>query len=296
MAEERLQKIMARADIGSRRACEAIIEQGRVKVNGKLVTLGDKADPEKDTITVDEQRIRVDMFTKRYIVFNKPKNVLSTNKKPEGDDRDAVRDLIPIEGHFFTIGRLDAESEGLMVLTNDGDLTHKLSHPSFEHTKTYKVTVYGQPDTETLERWEAGLWLDGTRTAPCYVRVMEQNPQTTTLRVVMIEGRKRQIRRIAAMLGHPVRRLVRTHIGQLGLGTLKKGAYYELEDEEVQAMKIPAEEVKYMRRKNRRPRPPRDNAQSASQNRNSNKGPRTPRKPTNKSQGVRRAKKRPERS
>ncbi|MCA9883275.1 MAG: rRNA pseudouridine synthase [Anaerolineae bacterium] len=255
MSEERLQKIMARANLGSRRACEMIIEQGRVSVNGHPATLGDKADPDTDAITVDGQPIRVDSYTKRYIVFNKPKNVLSTNKQPEGDSRPAIRDLIPIEGHFFTIGRLDADSEGLMVLTNDGELTHELSHPSFEHTKTYKVTVHGQPDDEVLERWEQGLWIDGSRTAPCFIRIMEKNPKTTTLRIIMIEGRKRQIRRIAAMLGHPVQRLVRTHIGQLGLGTLKKGTYYELGEEEVAAMKLPAEEVKYIRRKNRRQRP-----------------------------------------
>jgi pseudouridine synthase len=186
-----------------------------------------------------------------------------------------------------------------MVLTNDGDLTHKLSHPSFEHTKTYKVTVYGQPDKETLESWERGIWLDGTRTAPCYVRVLEQNPKTTTLRVIMIEGRKRQIRRIAAMLGHPVRRLVRTHIGQLGLGTLKKGAYYELEDAEVDAMTLPAEEVKYMRRKNRKQRPAREastsNKPSGKSSNNRKGGPRKPRTSNNKSQPSRRTKKRGER-
>ncbi|MAU10788.1 MAG: pseudouridine synthase [Anaerolineaceae bacterium] len=281
MSEERLQKIMARADLGSRRSCETIIEQGRVKVNGQKATLGDKADPDTDTITVDGQEIRIDLFTKRYIVFNKPKNVLSTNKQPEGDSRPAMRDLIPVEGHFFTIGRLDADSEGLMVLTNDGELTHELSHPSFEHTKTYKVTVYGQPDEETLERWEQGLWIDGSRTAPCYVRVLEQNPKTTTLRVIMIEGRKRQIRRVASLLGHPVQRLVRTHIGQLGLGTLKKGAYYELSDEEVAAMKIPAEEVKYIRRKNRKQRPARNNSSSKNKPR-SGGNKRRPRKSSTK--------------
>jgi len=254
MSQERLQKILARADYGSRRACEVIIEDGRVQVNGKVATLGDKADPFKDTIKVDGQRLRLKEFEPRYYVFHKPKNVLSTNKAPDGDSRSTVRELLPLDGHLFTIGRLDADSEGLMVLTNDGELTNKISHPRYEHTKTYKVTVYGQPNEQTIEKWEKGVWLDGTRTAPCYIRVMESHPKTTTLRIIMIEGRKRQIRRIARMLGHPVARLVRTHIGQLGIGTLKKGAWYRLDDEEVEAMMLPAEEVKFLRRKNRQER------------------------------------------
>jgi len=251
--QERVQKLMARANIASRRKSEEIIEEGRVTVNGKVITLGDKADPDKDIITVDGQRLKLKTFEKRYYVFHKPKNVLSTNQATPGDDRQTVRELIPTEGHLFSIGRLDAESEGLMVLTNDGDITHKLSHPSFEHTKTYKVTVYGQPTAETLVQWENGVWLDGQRSAPCFVKVIDDTArETTILRVIMIEGRKRQIRRVASMLGHPVKRLVRTHIGQLGLGTLRRGMWYRLADEEVQAMLIPADEVKFIRRKNKK--------------------------------------------
>ncbi|MEM9950628.1 MAG: pseudouridine synthase [Chloroflexota bacterium] len=252
MPKERVQKLMARANIASRRKSEEIIEQGRVKVNGKIITVGDKADPENDTITVDGQRLKLENYEKKYYVFHKPMNVLSTNSAPDGDDRSTVRELLPVDGHLFSIGRLDAESEGLMVLTNDGDLTHKLSHPRYEHTKTYKVTVYGKPDSETLVKWENGVWLDGERTAPCFVKVLETNPETTVLRVIMIEGRKRQIRRVASMLGYPVKKLVRTHIGQLGLGTLKRGAWYRLTEFEVEAMLMPAEEVKFIRRKNKK--------------------------------------------
>lgn len=252
MPLERVQKLMARANIASRRKSEEYIEQGRVTVNGKIISLGDKANPEKDTITVDGQRLKLEKFEKKYYVFHKPMNVLSTNSAPDGDDRSTVRELLPIEGHLFSIGRLDAESEGLMVLTNDGDLTNKLSHPRYEHTKTYKVTVYGKPDSDTLLKWENGVWLDGDRTAPCFVKVLEENPDTTVLRVIMIEGRKRQIRRVASMLGHPVKKLVRTHIGQLGLGTLKRGAWYRMEEMEVEAMLLPAEEVKFIRRKNKK--------------------------------------------
>jgi 23S rRNA pseudouridine2605 synthase len=253
-SQERLQKILAKADFGSRRSCEKIIEQGRVTVNGKVATIGDKANPETDHIKVDGQSITLQNFEKRYYVFHKPQNVLSTNKAPDGDDRSTVRELLPIDGHLFTIGRLDAESEGLMVLTNDGELANKLAHPRYEHTKTYKVTVYGHPTEETIEKWEKGVWLDGKRTAPCYIRVLESSPKVTTLRIIMLEGRKRQIRRIARMLEHPVARLVRTHIGQLGIGTLKKGAWYRLSDEEVSYMSMPADEVKFIRKKNRKPR------------------------------------------
>ena len=247
--KERVQKLMARADIGSRRACEDIIREGRVRVNGTVITLGDKADPDVDEIEVDGRVIKPEEQETIYIVFNKPKNVLTTNKKPEGDERPTVRELIPVEGHLFTIGRLDAESEGLLVLTNDGDLTNRLAHPRYEHTKTYKVTVYGKPDQETLDKWESGVWLPEGKTARCSVRVLNSTKSTTTLRIVMTEGKKRQIRRIARMLGHPVQRLVRTHIGQLGLGTLKRGAWYELGDEEIEAMLMPADELMTIRKK-----------------------------------------------
>lgn len=243
---------MARANIASRRKSEEIIAQGRVKVNGELITLGDKADPERDTVTVDGQRLKLENFEERYYVFHKPTNVLSTQKAPENDDRPTVRELIPVDGHLFSIGRLDAESEGLMVLTNDGDMCHKLSHPRYEHTKTYKVTVYGNPDAQTIAKWENGVWLDGSRTAPCFIKKMDEGGETTTLRIIMVEGRKRQIRRIATMLGYPVKKLVRTHIGKLGLGTLKRGAWYRLGEPEIEAMQMPADEVKFIRRKNKK--------------------------------------------
>ena len=246
---------MAQANIGSRRASEKIIEQGRVKVNGKVVSLGAKADPTKDTIQVDDETLRFDNIELVYYVLNKPVNVLSANSPNHQDDREIVRNLIPVEGHLFTIGRLDAESEGLMVLTNDGDLTNKLSHPRYEHTKTYKVTVYGSPSEETLEQWQDGVWMDGQKTAACYVKVLESNKNTSVLRIVMIEGKKRQIRRVATQLGHPVKKLMRTHIGQLGVGTLRRGEWYQLSDEEVAYMSEPAWELQLIRKrrqKNRR--------------------------------------------
>ncbi|PJF33586.1 MAG: hypothetical protein CUN57_01760, partial [Phototrophicales bacterium] len=140
MPKERVQKIMAQADLGSRRKCEEIISQGRVRVNGEVIELGAKADPEKDNIVVDGERISLKDFTPLYIVVNKPKGVLSTNKAPKGDPRPTIREMVDVPGHLFTIGRLDADSEGMMILTNDGEVANKVSHPRYEHTKTYKVT------------------------------------------------------------------------------------------------------------------------------------------------------------
>ena len=249
MPIERVQKLMAQADIGSRRRCEDIIRAGRVRVNGRVIQLGDKADPQRDTILVDGERIGRPQ-RKLFVVVNKPKGVLSTTAQ-KGDDRENIRDMIDLPGHLFCIGRLDADSEGLMVLTNDGDAANRLSHPRYEHTKTYKATVKGKVSRETIASWERGIWLDKSRTAACSARILESSRRATTLRIVMIEGRKRQIRRVAAALGHPVIRLVRTHIGQLGLGTLRKGAWYQLDDGEIDAMMQPAEELKDIRRARR---------------------------------------------
>lgn len=250
--QERVQKLMSQAGVASRRASEEIIKQGRVRVNGKPITIGDKADPEIDTVEVDGERLNFKKISTVYYVFNKPQNVLSVPNDNPDDKRDTVRDLLPVEGHLFTIGRLDAESEGLMVLTNDGEMTNRLAHPRYQHTKTYKVTVYGTPTEETLEEWQNGVYLEDGKTAPCYVKVLSSERDTTTLRVVMIEGRKRQIRRVAAKLGHPVRKLMRTHIGQLGIGTLRRGEWYKLDEEEVSAMQIAAPELETILRRRSR--------------------------------------------
>ncbi|GAB4508700.1 MAG: pseudouridine synthase [Anaerolineae bacterium] len=251
--KERIQKLMAQAGVASRRASEEMILQGRVTVNGFVVNLGDKADPATDTIKVDGQKLKLHDIEKVYYVFNKPPNVLSAPATTPGDDRPTVRELVPVEGHLFTIGRLDAESEGLMVLTNDGELANKLAHPRYEHTKTYKVTVYGEPTDEVLEEWQNGVWLEEGKTAPCYVKVIESNKAggTSTLRVVLIEGKKRQIRRVATKLGYPVKKLMRTHIGQLGVGTLRRGEWYKLTDEEVKYMSEPAWELEVIRKRRR---------------------------------------------
>lgn len=238
--KERVQKLMAQANIGSRRANEELIKQGRVRVNGKVIKLGDQADPDKDVIEVDGVRLNFARQRNIYIALNKPLNVLSTSVHRKDDERNTVYDLVPVEGHLFTIGRLDAESEGLIVLTNDGELTQRLSHPRYEHTKTYRATVYGLPSQETIAKWASGVYLEEGRTAPCSVRIIKGGHDLTTLEIVMAEGKKRQIRRVASMLGHPVKRLVRTHIGKLGLGGLRAGEWRELDAREVVLMKIPA--------------------------------------------------------
>ncbi|RMG89410.1 MAG: rRNA pseudouridine synthase [Chloroflexi bacterium] len=235
--EERLQKLLARAGWGSRRQCEEIIEMGRVKVNGRIAKLGDKADPATDQIEVDGQRVRIKQPDYVYIALNKPKGVISSLEDELKEGRRTVRDLIPLPGHLYPVGRLDKQSEGLMLMTNDGDLAHKLTHPRYGHEKTYNVLVEGEITEETIQKWQKGLWLEGKRTRPAKVYVIDRQRGATRLRVVMREGRKRQIRKVAAMLGHPVRQLVREKIGPIELGKLKPGEWRYLSEREIAALR-----------------------------------------------------------
>ena len=237
--EERVQKILAQAGFGSRRACEDLIQAGRVTVNGKVVRLGGKANPGRDRIEVDGERITVP-DSHVYVAVYKPRGVLSDLGSPTTTtEHPAVRDLVPLPGHLFPVGRLDLSSEGLILLTDDGALAHRLTHPRYAHEKEYHVLVEGHPPAETLDRWRTGVFLDGRRTAPADVSVLSVERNHTWLRVVLREGRKRQIRRVAAMLGHPVRRLIRVRIATLELGTLKPGQYRRLTDAEVAALQSP---------------------------------------------------------
>ncbi len=233
--EERLQKVLARAGFGSRRACEELIRQGRVAVNGEIARLGQKADPERDRITVDGRPLRLKReFT--YIALNKPPGVLSD----EGDSTGrlpTVRELVDLPGHLFPVGRLDLRSEGLVLLTDDGDLAFRLSHPRFGHEREYHVLVEGRPDEQVLEKWRQGVLLEGRPTAPAVVSVLQQEKERTWLRVVLREGRKRQVRRVAAMLGHPVYRLIRVRIGPVRLEGLPPGRWRHLSPGEVRALK-----------------------------------------------------------
>jgi len=233
--EKRLQKILARAGHGSRRSCEELIRQGRVAVNGRTAQLGQKADPNRDNITLDGKPVQTDVpFV--YVALHKPRGVLSD--EGDGSGRlSTVLDLVPLPGHLFPVGRLDLRSEGLILLTNDGDLAYRLTHPRFAHEKEYHVLVEDEPDEAALSKWRRGVFLDGRRTAPAGVSILRREEAYTWLRVVLREGRKRQIRRVGAMLGHPVHRVIRMRIGPLRLGNLKLGQWRELTGAEVSALR-----------------------------------------------------------
>jgi 23S rRNA pseudouridine2605 synthase len=233
--EERLQKILARAGIASRRDCDALIEQGRVTVNGRVAEPGTKANPHKDTILVDGRRIAAPEPL-QYIAFHKPRGVISAVESP--DPRPTVLDLVPSETRLFPVGRLDTESEGLILLTNDGDLANRITHPRFGVEKEYKVLIAGRPDDRQLEAWRRGVVLaDGHRTLPAKVRIEEQSGDNTWLRIIMHEGRKRQIREIGEQIALPVLRLIRVRIGTLQLGNLKLRQYRPLSPKEVTSLK-----------------------------------------------------------
>ncbi len=236
MSQERLQKLMARSGLGSRRACEEIIREGRVEVNGRLATLGDKADPAVDRIRVDDVPLKVAEPT-TTIAFYKPKHALSTDAPHIKDKRPTARSFIPLDVRLFPIGRLDADSEGLMLFTNDGQLANRLAHPRYEHDKEYRVLVTGSPNAEALRKWRRGMHLEDGKTLPVRVTPIEGDKHTTWLRITMKEGRKRQIRRIALALGHPVRKLVRERIGPVQLGQLKPQEWRRLSKKELSALR-----------------------------------------------------------
>ncbi|HEX9385633.1 MAG TPA: pseudouridine synthase [Anaerolineales bacterium] len=230
---ERLQKILAQAGYGSRRACEDFITAGRVRVNGQIASLGQKADSAIDKITVDGKPI-VAAESLTYIALYKPRMVLSTVEGERGDDRQTVRDLVEIPQHVYPVGRLDFESEGLVLMTNDGDLTNKLTHPKFGHEKEYRVLLARRPDQAQFEAWKRGVVLeDGYKTAPVDVRFEGAQGKGAWVRVIMKEGRKRQIRETCKQLGLPVVRILRIRIGSLRLGNLKPRQWRYLTMQEV---------------------------------------------------------------
>lgn len=247
MAEERLQKIIARAGLASRRAAEELIEMGRVTVNGQKARLGMSADPHRDDILVDGERLKLpESFD--YFMLNKPKGVIS-DEDVSGNHQSA-RDLIPVEGHLYPVGRLDLGSEGLMLFTNDGALAHRLTHPRYDHPKTYQVLLDGNVQEETLDRWRHGIVIEGKRTRPAHVDKIRKSRSGTLLEVTLREGRKRQIRKVASTLGHTVISLTRTKLGPLELGDLPVGAWRRLTIEEVAALEMvrDAQEIRLIRR------------------------------------------------
>jgi len=253
--QERLQKLLAQAGYGSRRACEEFIVAGRVRVNGQIAVLGQKADLAVDNVTMDGKPLpRAETLT--YIALYKPRNVLSA---AEGhDDRQTVRDLIPIDGHLYPVGRLDWDSEGLILMTNDGELTNKLTHPRFGHEKEYRVLVARKPDEKQFEAWRRGVVLDdGDKTAPAEVNFLSTSGKGAWIRVVMGEGKKRQIREVGRLLGLPVVKIIRLRIGTLKLGSLKPRQWRYLTADEIAELKgkekAPKPVVKYSRRPAKKP-------------------------------------------
>lgn len=226
---ERIQKVLARVGVGSRRAVEDLIVDGRVRVNDVIAVLGDRVDAEVDRITVDDVPIGIRPDLVHYLL-NKPTGVVTTADDPQG--RPTVLGLVPASPRVHPVGRLDLDTEGLLLLTNDGDLTHRLTHPSFGVDKEYLVWVTGRPGRAVLRALREGVELEDGRTAPARVTAVEPE----VLRIVIHEGRNRQVRRMCAAVGHPVRRLVRVRIGPLADRSLAPGTWRPLESAEVRAL------------------------------------------------------------
>jgi 23S rRNA pseudouridine2605 synthase len=236
---ERLNKLLAHAGLGSRRQCETLIRSGRVAVDGAIVReLGTKVDPERQRISVDGQPVRAERPV--YWLLNKPRGYLCTNRDP--GRRPLAIDLVPqISQRVYTVGRLDENSEGLLLLTNDGDLAYPLMHPRFSVEKTYQVQVAGIPTSEDLQQLLKGVWLSDGHVRAKQVKREKRQGESTWLRIVLDEGKNREIRRMLARLGHKVLRLRRIGLGPVRLGTLPPGKARRLTKPEVDALRRVAE-------------------------------------------------------
>jgi 23S rRNA pseudouridine2605 synthase len=256
---ERLQKVLARAGLGSRRACEELISDGRVSVNGDIAELGRRVEVDVDAVSVDGVALSVRPGLVHYLL-NKPAGVVTTSADPQG--RPTVIDLVPAEPRVFSVGRLDIDTEGLLVLTNDGDLAHRLTHPRFGVEKEYLAIVSGVPTPADVRRLREGVELEDGMTAPAKVSLIEPNG----LRVVIHEGRNRQVRRMCDFIGHPVIRLVRSRIGPVADRGLAPGEWRTLTPAEVRSLETAAAASEP-----KRPRPPRP-ARQAGQARQGRQG------------------------
>jgi len=227
----RLQKIISESGLLSRRKADLLIEQGRVTLNGRKAIVGEKADPFCDEILVDNKVLPKKLIHKVYLL-NKPYGYISSCQDTHG--RKTILCLIPsnLRRGLHPVGRLDYESRGAILLTNNGDLTLRLTHPKFSHTKTYLVWVAGQPNLSILDKWRTGIFLDGKITMPANIQVMEKSKDKTLLKIILKEGRNRQIRRTASFLGHPVKDLQRIAIANIKLNGLKEGGWRELRKNE----------------------------------------------------------------
>ncbi|MEA2476429.1 MAG: rRNA synthase [Actinomycetota bacterium] len=232
-ATERVQKVLARAGVGSRRAIEDMIRAGRISVNGRRAELGDRIDRHKDKVEVDGSRVPLAADLEYYLV-NKPLGVVSTADDPEG--RPIVADLVDTGARVWPVGRLDIDSEGAVIVTNDGDLALGLTHPRYEVAKTYLCEVDGAVDNRAIKALRSGVVLDDGPTGPAHARIVERGPRTTLVEITITEGRNREVRRMIEAVGHRAVRLVRVAIGPLKLGRLKPGGARALTDAEVRAL------------------------------------------------------------
>ena len=242
---ERLQKVLARAGIGSRRACEILIEARRVRVNGEVAVLGRRVDPEKDLVTLDGAPVGISDGLVYYLL-NKPRGVVTTADDPQG--RPTVVDLVPAEPRVYPVGRLDFDTEGLLILTNDGELAHRITHPSFGVMKEYLAEVEGAVSAAEIRALREGLELDDGLTAPAEVSLLAPN----LVRIAIHEGRNRQVRRMFEAVGHPVQRLARTRIDRLADRNLRPGHWRHLRTDEVRMLESAVRETREMRRSSRR--------------------------------------------
>ena len=232
----RLQKFLAEANIASRRKAEELIQAGRVRVNGKTVTeLGTKVDDEKDIVEADGKEVRIEGKLV-YIMLNKPEGCVTTAH--DQFNRRTVLDLVEgVSERIYPVGRLYYDTSGLIILTNDGDLTYRLTHPKHNVAKTYIALVDREPTEEEIHTFENGVVIDGRKTAKARLKVIKQDDVGAYLMIVIHEGRNRQVRKMCEAIGHPVRRLKRTATGKLTLGKLKKGQWRYLTDEEIAYLK-----------------------------------------------------------
>jgi len=241
--KERLQKVLARGGYGSRRSSETLITAGRVHVNGAVVTeLGTQVDPEIDRVEVDGEAL-VLPSEHVYVAMNKPRGFVTTARDPQR--RRTVMELLPenLPPHVFPVGRLDRDTEGLLIFTNDGEFAHRMTHPRYQIEKEYVALVQGRPSGRTLRQLEGGVVIDGEETAPARAELatepegFEGRPQHTWVRLVIHEGRKRQVRRMLGAVGHEVRTLVRVRVGAVQLARLGRGKTRRLTAAEVHSLK-----------------------------------------------------------
>lgn len=229
----RIQKALSRAGLMSRRRAEELLAAGRITVNGRVAGLGDRVDPEAERLEVDGHRVPVAPGLVTYLLA-KPRGVISTADDPEG--RATVVDLVPAEPRVWPVGRLDADSEGLLLLSNDGELTNRVTHPSFGVTKTYVALVDGSVGKQALRRLTSGVELEDGTAAAEQARIVDRSRGRTLVELVMTEGRNREVRRMLDAVGHPVRRLTRTAIGPIRDPDLDPGSWRHLTPEEVSAL------------------------------------------------------------